>query len=145
MASLNKVFLMGNLTRDPELRYTPSGMAVCKLGLAVGRRYRDKNSNEMKEETCFVDITVWGKTGENCSQYLAKGRPVLIEGRLRYSTWETEGQKRSKLEVVAENVQFMPRTSPTSQGEPYEDSPSKEKSAETEADIPGEDENSIPF
>lgn len=133
MANLNKVFLMGNLTRDPELRYTSSGMAVCKLGLAVNRRYRDRNNDEFKEETCFVDITVWGKNGENCGQYLAKGSLVLVEGRLNYQTWESDGQKRSKLEVVASNVQFMPRTS-TPQG----------GVSESEA-IPGEDENTIPF
>ncbi|MBI3582904.1 MAG: single-stranded DNA-binding protein [Nitrospinae bacterium] len=108
MASLNKVFLMGNLTRDPELRYTPNGSAVASFGLAVNRKY--KQGDAVKDETCFVDITVWGKQAENCAEYLSKGRGVLIEGRLSYRSWETdEGQKRSKLDVVANNVQFLQR------------------------------------
>jgi single-strand DNA-binding protein len=108
MASFNKVLLMGNLTRDPELRYIPSGTAVVKFGLAVNRDYLDKQSGEKKESVCFVDITVWGKQAETCNQYLTKGRPVFIEGRLEFSSWETkEGDKRSKLEVVAERVQFL--------------------------------------
>lgn len=108
MASLNKVFLMGNLTRDPELRYTPNGSAVASFGLAVNRKY--KQGDAVKDETCFVDITVWGKQAENCAEYLSKGRGVLIEGRLSYRSWETdEGQKRSKLDIVANNVQFLQR------------------------------------
>jgi single-strand DNA-binding protein len=108
MASFNKVLLMGNLTRDPELRYIPSGTAVAKFGLAVNRDYVDKQSGDKKESVCFVDITVWGKQAETCNQYLTKGRPVFIEGRLEFSSWETkEGDKRSKLEVVAERVQFL--------------------------------------
>ena len=137
MANLNKVLLMGNLTRDPELRYTPSGTAVCKLGLAINRRYRDRSSGDWKEETCFVDVTVWGKTGENCGQYLAKGRPVLVEGRLKFSSWESEGQKRSKLEVVADNVQFISRGTQSS----YNGDSGTPKSVE----IPGDDEDSVPF
>jgi single-strand DNA-binding protein len=106
MSSLNKVFLMGNLTRDPELRYTPNGAAVTKFGLAVNRKY--KQGDEWKKDACFVDITVWGKSAENCAEYLTKGKMVLIEGRLQFQQWETEdGQKRSKLDVVANNVQFM--------------------------------------
>jgi single-strand DNA-binding protein len=108
MASLNKVLLIGNLTRDPELRYIPSGTAVAKFGLAVNREYTDKTSGEKKETPCFVDITVWGRQAEICNQYLTKGRPVLIEGRLEYSSWETkEGDKRNKLEVVGERIQFL--------------------------------------
>lgn len=106
MASVNKVFLLGNLTRDPELRYTPSGAGVASFGLAVNRRY--KAGNENKEEVCFVDITVWGKQGENCVEYLNKGSQVMIEGRLQFRSWETDdGQKRNKLDVVANNVQFL--------------------------------------
>lgn len=106
MASLNRVILIGNLTRDPELRYTPSGMAVAKFGLAVNDRF--KQGDEWKERVNFIDIVVWGKQGENCSEYLAKGRSACIEGRLQYSTWETEeGQKRSKIEVVADRVVFL--------------------------------------
>jgi len=97
---------MGNLTRDPELRFTSSGSALAKFGLAVNRKY--KAGDEWKEEVCFVDITVWGKQAENCAEYLSKGRPVFIDGRLQFSTWETEdGQKRNKLEVVANTVQFL--------------------------------------
>ena len=106
MASFNKVLLMGNLTRDPELRFTSNGSALAKFGLAVNRKY--KAGEEWKEEVCFVDITVWGKQAENCAEYLSKGRPVFIDGRLQFSTWETDdGQKRNKLEVVANSVQFL--------------------------------------
>lgn len=106
MASLNKVLLIGNLTRDPELRYLPSGVAICKFGLAMNRRF--KQGDEWKDDVCYVDISVWGKQGENCSEYLSKGRQVAIDGRLTYSTWETdEGSKRSKLEVTAERVVFL--------------------------------------
>ena len=105
MASFNKVMLMGNLTRDPELRYTSNGSAVTNFGLAVNRKF--KQGDEWKEDVCFVDITVWGKQGENCAEYLSKGRPAFVEGRLQYSTWESDGQKKSKLEVVANTVQFL--------------------------------------
>jgi single-strand DNA-binding protein len=109
MASMNKVFLIGNLTRDPELRYTPSGAAVASFGLAVNRKY--KQGDELKEDTCFVDITVWNKQAETCTEYLSKGSPVLIEGRLSYRAWESDdGQKRSKLDVVAVNVQFLTKS-----------------------------------
>jgi single-strand DNA-binding protein len=108
MASFNKVILMGNLTRDPELRYTPSGSAVANFGLAVNRKY--KQDDELKEDTCFVDIAVFGRQAETCSEYLNKGSLVLIDGRLNYRKWETEdGQTRNKLDVVANNVQFMPK------------------------------------
>lgn len=106
MASFNEVLLMGNLTREPELRSTSNGTSLCKFGLAVNRKY--KAGDEWKEDVCFVDITVWGKQGENCATYLDKGRPVFISGRLQLNQWETDdGQKRSKLEVVANNVQFL--------------------------------------
>ena len=105
MASFNKVMLMGNLTRDPELRYTSNGSAVTSFGLAVNRKF--KQGDEWKDDVCFVDITVWGKQGENCAEYLSKGRPAFIEGFLKFSTWETDGQKRNKLEVVASTVQFL--------------------------------------
>lgn len=107
MASLNKVFLMGNLTRDPELRYTPNGIAVVGLGLAVNRRYKDK-AGEMKEETLFINATAWNKQAEVCNQYLKKGRPVFIEGRLQSRTWEgKDGQKRTTIDVQVERVQFL--------------------------------------
>ena len=107
MASLNKVFLLGNLTRDPDLRYTPSGSAVCEFGLAVSRRFTANGADQ--EEVCFVDITVWSKQAENCKQYLAKGSPALIEGRLQFDQWEDRngGGKRSRLRVLAERVQFV--------------------------------------
>lgn len=106
MVSFNKVLLMGNLTRDPELRFTANGSAVAGFGLAINRRY--KQGEEWKEDVCFVDITVWGKQAENCAEYLSKGRPVFIEGYLRLNSWENEsGEKRNKLEVVANTVQFL--------------------------------------
>lgn len=106
-ASLNKVFLMGNLTRDPELRYVPSGSAVANFTVAVNRAYKD-SSGEKKEEVAFIRVVVWGKTAEICGEYLTKGRAVLVDGRLKSRTWEgQDGQKRSTLEVVATNVQFI--------------------------------------
>ena len=107
MANLNKVFLIGNLTRDPELRYTPGGTAVANLGLAVNRRFKD-SSGELKEEVCFLTVTVWDKQAEACCQYLTKGRPVFVEGVLQSRFWETpDKQKRSALDVRAERVQFL--------------------------------------
>ena len=111
MANLNKVFLIGNLTRDPELRYTPGGTAVANLGLAVNRRFKD-SSGELKEEVCFLTVTVWDKQAEACCQYLTKGRPVFVEGVLQSRFWETsDGQKRSAIDVRAERVQFLGATS----------------------------------
>lgn len=109
MASFNKVILVGNLTRDPEVKYLPSGTAVTELGLAVNRSWFDKQSNSRKEETTFVDITLWGRTAEIAGEYLSKGRSVLIEGRLQLDSWEdkTSGQKRSKLRVVGENMTML--------------------------------------
>jgi single-strand DNA-binding protein len=118
MASLNSVTLLGNLTRDPELRYTPQGTAVATFGLAVNRRYRQ--DDQQKEEVCFVDIVTFGRQAETVSEYLSKGHLALIEGRLQWRSWETpEGQKRSKHEVVANNVQFMPRGSSGPYDEAY--------------------------
>lgn len=106
--NLNKVLLMGNLTRDVELRHTPSNMAVAKIGLAVNRRYRS-GDGEMKEETTFIDCEAWGKTAETMSKYLQKGRPVFIEGRLKLDTWQdkNDGSNRSKLKVVIDSFQFI--------------------------------------
>lgn len=112
MASLNKVLLMGNLTREPELRYTPNtNYAVCEFGLAINNRRRDANGQD-KEETCFVDIVVWGNQAQSCSRFLQKGSCVLIEGRLLYEQWtERESQKkRSRLRVTADRVQFISNT-----------------------------------
>jgi single-strand DNA-binding protein len=107
-ASLNKVFLMGNITRDLELRYISSGTAVLDLGLAVNRRVKQSDGT-WGDEATFVDVTVWGRQAENCAEYLSKGRPVLVEGRLRLDQWKDKktGDNRSKLRVVAENVQFL--------------------------------------
>lgn len=108
MASYNKVILMGNLTRDPELRYTAKGMAIAKLGLAVSRKWRNE-AGEMQEETTFVDVDAFGRQAETIGQYLKKGRPIMIEGRLRLDQWDDKatGQKRSKLGVVLEMFQFL--------------------------------------
>src|SRR3954469_15777255 len=107
-ASFNKVILAGNLTRDPELRYTPSGMAVTDIGLAVNDRRKNQNG-EWVEETTFVDITLWGRTAEICSEYCTKGTSLLIEGRLKLDSWDDKqsGQKRSKLKVVGERMQML--------------------------------------
>ncbi len=109
MASLNKVFLIGNLVRPPELRYTPSGTAVADLRLAVNRNYTTQGGDK-REETCFLTVVVWGKQAETCGEYLDKGRSIMVEGRLQTREWEAkDGQKRSVVEVVAERVQFMDR------------------------------------
>lgn len=109
MASFNKVILVGNLTRDPQVRYTPGGTAVAEIGMAVSRQWFDKQTNSRREETTFVDVTLWGRQAEVAGEYLAKGRPVLIEGRLQLDTWDDKetGQKRSKLRVVGESMQML--------------------------------------
>lgn len=108
MANLNKVLLIGNLTRDPEVRYTPKGTAICTLGMAVNRNWTTE-SGEKKEEVTFVDVDVWGRQAETISQYMSKGRPIFIEGRLKLDSWDDKetGQKRSKIKVVCENFQFL--------------------------------------
>ena len=108
-ASYNKVILVGNLTRDPQVRYTPKGMAVADIGLAINRTWFDQATNQKKEETTFVDVTLWGRHAEIAGEYLTKGRPVLIEGRLNLDTWDDKesGQKRSKLKVVCESMQLL--------------------------------------
>ena len=109
MASFNKVILMGNLTRDPEIRRTQGDMAICNIGLAVNRRYKDGQTGEWKEEPTFVDVTIFGKRGESFAQYHTKGKPALVEGHLRLDTWKDKetGGNRSKLYVVAENWEFV--------------------------------------
>ena len=108
MSNLNKVMIMGNLTRDPEVRHTPKGTAVGDIGLAVNRRV--KNGDDWVEETTFIDVTLWGVTAENAQKYLTKGRGVFVEGRLQLDAWEDKetGKKRSKVKVVAESLQFLP-------------------------------------
>ena len=107
MANLNKVLLIGRLTRDPESRSIPSGTVVVSFGLAVNRVYNRRDSGEKVEETCFVDVEAWGRVGETIARYMSKGRSIFIEGRLKFDSWERDGQRRSKLSVVAENFQFL--------------------------------------
>jgi len=107
MAAINRVVLVGNLTRDPELRHTPSGTAVCNLRLAVNTRRKDE-TGQWVDKPNYFDITVWGNQGERCAQYLSKGRPVAVDGRLEWREWETpEGNKRQAVDVVADTVQFL--------------------------------------
>jgi len=107
MANYNKVFLMGNLTRDPQLRYTTSKQALCDFGIAINRKWKGADG-QMHEDVCFVDCTAWGRTAENLSKYVSKGRPLFIEGRLHFSSWDgPDGKKRSKLDVVIEQFQFI--------------------------------------
>ncbi len=109
MASFNKVVLVGNLTRDPQVRYTPGGTAVSDIGLAVNRTWLDKQTNNRREETTFVDVTLWGRQAEVAGEYLSKGRSVLIEGRLQLDQWQDKetGQKRSKLKVIGETMTML--------------------------------------
>ena len=140
MASFNRVVLLGNLTRDPQVRFTPGGTAVAELGMAVNRSWFDKQTNQKKEETTFVDVTLWGKQAELAGEYLAKGRSVLIEGRLQLDSWEdkTTGEKRQKLKVVAESMQFV------GSGPKQGGSPKKEEDAAPEPDFPIPDDD-VPF
>lgn len=132
MASLNRVFLIGNLTRNPELRYVPSGTAVASFGIAVNRNFTTQ-TGEKKQETCFVKVVVWGKQAEACNQYLAKGSLVFVEGRLMYRSWDgQDGQKRSTLEVRADRVQFLGK--PISQTQP--DQPQASDAAREEPFLP---------
>ncbi|WP_028841958.1 single-stranded DNA-binding protein [Thermodesulfovibrio yellowstonii] len=124
----NRIILIGNLTRDPELRYTPTGVAVVTVPIAVNTRY--KQGEETKEETLFIEAVVFGKQADSCMQYLSKGQPVLVEGRLRERRWEHEGQKRSKFEVIAQSVRFLPK---------------KEKPQETESEVVEVEEIEEPF
>lgn len=155
MASMNRVFLMGNLTRDPEVRYLTSGQAVADLRMAVSHKYKTQ-SGEEKEDTCFVDVNVWGRTAETCGQYLSKGSPLLVEGRLKYDEWEKDGKKNNKLRVVAERVQFIgaPRRNAEVSDGPGDDTraakPSRSPPPAVDQDgagsaPPGGDEDNLPF
>ncbi|MFN3466094.1 MAG: single-stranded DNA-binding protein [Candidatus Brocadiales bacterium] len=121
MANLNKVLLMGNLTRDPELRYTPQGTAVVSFGMAINRKWATPGG-ESKEDVCFVEVSMFGRRAEVISEYFSKGNPIFIEGRLQYQQWESkEGQKRSALRVIADNFEFVGPTkkrAPEAGGEP---------------------------
>lgn len=164
MASLNKVMLMGNLTRDPEIRYTPKGQAVTDIGLAINRRY--KVENETREEVTFVDVTFWGKSAEIIGQYMKKGRPIYVEGRLQLDTWDDKqtGQKKSRLKVIGDEFQFLGSKEGGSGGggrqdDGYDDAPRssnrppqrsggapQQSRQESDAFPPGlDDEDEIPF
>jgi single-strand DNA-binding protein len=149
MASFNKVILLGNLTRDPEVRYTPKGTAVTELGMAVNRVYNAENG-EKREETTFVDVTLWGRTAEIAGEYLKKGRPVLIEGRLQLDTWDDKqsGQKRSKLKVVGEGLQLLGGRPGAGGGGDEEGGPrpTSRPAPPPKASVPSEpDDDEIPF
>jgi single-strand DNA-binding protein len=153
MASFNKVILLGNLTRDPEVRYTPKGTAVTDLGLAVNRTYTADNG-EKREEVTFVDVTFWGRTAEVAGEYLKKGRPVFVEGRLQLDSWDdkTSGQKRTKLKVIGENMQMLgaPRGAAGGGGGDEEGGSSAPRSSSRPAPPPkaapsAPDDDEIPF
>ena len=139
MVSFNKVILIGNLTKDPEIRYTPSGTPVANIRLAVNHKY--KQADELKEEVCYIDVVVFGKQAESCGQYLNKGQSVVVEGRLQERRWETEdGQKRSKHEVVAQSVRFMPK-----RGEPAGPAGRTEAAPEDAETASGGADSDVPF
>ncbi len=153
MANFNKVILAGNLTRDPEMRYTPKGVAIARFGLAINRTWKNE-AGEQQNETTFVDVDAFARTAEVISQYLKKGRPILIEGRLRYDTWDDKqtNQKRSKLSVVCENFQFLdsgrteggtpqarPAAAPAAHAAPAAAPPSPE------SDVPPVEQDDVPF
>jgi len=124
MASYNRVVLVGNLTRDPEYRQLPSGQAVCRLGLATNRQFKSRQTGESIQEVCYIDIDVWGAQAESCNQYLGKGRGVLVEGRIKFDTWEDpNGQTRSKHSVVADRVVFLSSASAEQDAMPRTEQP----------------------
>ena len=151
MASLNKVLLIGKLTRDPEVRYTPKGTAVADLVLAVSRSYKTE-TGETKEDVCFVNVVAWGRQAETAGEYLKKGSPIFVEGRLQYDTWEKNGEKRSSIKVTAERVQFLSRPKAGEFKEAKEaNAPVAQKAAtaatagEAQAPEPDLEEDDIPF
>jgi len=154
MASFNKVILAGNLTRDPEMRYTPQGRAVAKLGLAVNRTWTTE-TGEKREEVSFVDVEAWGRNAETLSKYMRKGKPLLIEGRLKQDTWEDKNthQKQSKLKVILESFAFIDSRGEGGVGRPVEQGAAAaaaapavvEASAPSDADAPPPEEDDVPF
>jgi single-strand DNA-binding protein len=149
MASFNKVILLGNLTRDPEVRYTPKGSAVADLGVAVNRQYTLENG-EKREEVTFVDVTFWGRTAEVAGEYLKKGRPVFIEGRLQLDTWDDKqsGQKRSRLKVIGETMQMLGSRGSASDTADEGDRPARSAKPTAPPKPPGPsepDDDEIPF
>jgi single-strand DNA-binding protein len=142
MSTLNRVFLMGNLTRDPEVRYTPSGTAVGNLGLAINENYKNK-AGETVESTVFVDVEVWARQAETCAEYLYKGSPVFVEGRLKLDQWTNQqGEKRNKLRVRADRVQFL---GVPKRGSETADAPHNSMPTSAGFEIPTADEDDIPF
>src|SRR5437867_9199132 len=147
MANLNKVLLLGNVTRDPEIRYTPKGSAVCDLGVAVNRAYTT-DSGEKREEVLFVDVTLWGRTAEVASEYLRKGRPVFVEGRLQMDTWDDKqtGQKRTRLRVVGESMQLLGTRPPGTGAAAEAAGEDRQTAGPPKPSAPAEpDEDEIPF
>jgi single-strand DNA-binding protein len=150
MANLNKVMLIGNITRDPEVKYTPKGTAVSDIGLAINRVYTT-DSGEKREDTTFVDVTLWGRTAEIVNQYCKKGSPLFVEGRLQLDSWEDKqsGQKRSKLRVVGEGIQLLgsrPSQSHSPEEEPPAQRPAKNRDAAPDHSEPGQaGDDDIPF
>ncbi len=138
----NSVTLVGRLTRDPEVRFTGKGQPVCRIDIAVNRRYKDAASGEWKDDTSFIPVVVWGETASRCGERLKKGLPIHVEGRLQSRQWETkDGQKRNSLEVIARRVQFLSKAAPsTSTAEAHEG-----HEAQEQAESPGQDETEIPF
>ena len=155
MASYNRVILAGNLTRDPQLSYTPSNTPVCEFGMASNRRWRDRDGNQ-KEDVCYVSLTAYGRQAETINQYMTKGRPLLVEGRLRFRQWtDKEGQNRSRLDVVVENFQFL-GGAPGAGGGPARDAagpapqggaagPAAQGGPPPTDDVPPPEEPDIPF
>ena len=149
MANLNRVFLAGNLTRDPEIRYTQAGKAIADLNLAINRRYKTA-SGELKEDTCFVNIVAWERQAELAGEYLRKGSSVLVEGSLRLDQWETNGEKRSRLRVVADRIQFLDRLKKGDIGDAPDTTSPREQPASAEPDTPSlseekNDADNLPF
>lgn len=143
MVSLNRVLLIGNLTKDPELRYTPSGTPVASLRLAVNSTFKDQ-AGQKKEETCFITVVVWSRQAELCNQYLKKGRAIFVEGRLIYRTWEAEGKTRSIMEVKADRVQFL--GGPSASSRPSEDEAPRPRAEEPEGEaLPSGADTDVPF
>lgn len=153
--NINRVVLTGNLTRDPDYRSTPGGMSICKLGIAVNTRRKNNSTGDWEEKANFFRVTVFGRQAESCGQYLKKGRPVAIDGRLEYSEYESEGQKRSSVDIIADNVQFLGSREDTGNGNgngyssgvraPESDIPADTSDFESAPVAAGVSDDDIPF
>ena len=148
MATLNRVFLIGNLTCDPEVRYLPSGKAVAEIRMAINRRFKSATGEE-REETCFVNVVVWGRQAETCGQYLSKGSALFVDGRLQYEEWEKDGQKSNRLRVVADRTQFIgaPKHAEYSDAAGSEPAPAirPDPGVQPSPEPVGGDEDNLPF